>query len=351
MLATTRGEPMKQLTAVLCCSFALACSSEESSSGSTGGSGGSGGSAGTGGSSGSAGTSGSAGSGAAGEGIAAKYPGDQGIANDPNVIFADDFESYGSTADLSQRWDNVFQLSQTRIASETDHVHAGSKALEFTLPQQDSELANAVQKVLTNELDAIYVRYYSKFDPSFDVIGSSHNGGGASAHYFVNGQATPGIPADGTNKFLIDYEHWRGEASTASPGLINVYIYHPLQRDVYGDHFFPSGMVLPNSSLPFDFGPEFVSRPDFAPELNRWYCYEFMLKANTVGELDGRVTLWLDGELIADFPNLRLRDIDSLKIDRFQLSLHAGSNPAGETRKWYDDVVAATAYIGPMVSP
>ena len=51
-----------------------------------------------------------------------------------------------------------------------------------------------------------------------------------------------------------------------------------------------------------------------------------------------------------DFPNLRLRDIDTLKIDRFGLSFHIGSNPAGETKKWYDNVVAATSYIGP-VSP
>ena len=38
-----------------------------------------------------------------------------------------------------------------------------------------------------------------------------------------------------------------------------------------------------------------------------------------------------------------------LKIDRFNLSLHIGSNTAGEMRKWYDNVVAATSYIGPVV--
>ena len=38
-----------------------------------------------------------------------------------------------------------------------------------------------------------------------------------SAHYFVNGQATPGVPADGTNKFLVKLENWRGEAATPRP--------------------------------------------------------------------------------------------------------------------------------------
>jgi hypothetical protein len=73
--------------------------------------------------------------------------------------------------------------------------------------------------------------------------------------------------------------------------------------------------------------------------------------ANTPGQTDGRITFWLDGELKADFPSLRLRDVDSLKIDRMQLSFHIGSNPSGETKRWFDNVVAATRYIGPMRTP
>ena len=130
-----------------------------------------------------------------------------------------------------------------------------------------------------------------------------------------------------------------------------MYVYHPEQRSQWGDHFFPTGEVLPYSSEPFDFGSDFVSRPDITVELDRWYCYEYRVQANTPGERDGRVMLWLDGELRADFGNLRFRDVDTLTIDRFGLSFHIGSNPAGETKKWYDNVVAATSYIGPMVQP
>src|SRR5689334_11957957 len=39
--------------------------------------------------------------GSTGGGIAARYPGDVGIASDPDVIFADDFESYTQTSDLN----------------------------------------------------------------------------------------------------------------------------------------------------------------------------------------------------------------------------------------------------------
>lgn len=284
-------------------------------------------------------------------GIAQKYPGDVGIEDDPDVIFADDFESYGDASELWNRWDNTFQAAQTRIATESGNVYAGKQAVEFTLPQQAQELSNAVQKVLTTELDALHLRWYSRFDPDNDITGSSHNGGGISAHYFVGNMATPGVPADGTNKFLTEFEHWRGDAATKSPGAMNVYVYHPEQRDNYGDHFFPTGLVMPNTSLPFDFGPDFVPQPDIIPDLDRWYCYEIMVKANTPGERDGRITLWLDGQQIADFGNLRFRDIASLKIDRFNLSFHAGANLGPETRKYYDNVVAAKSYIGPMVKP
>lgn len=286
-----------------------------------------------------------------GDGIAADYPGEVGIGSDPRVLFADDFESYASADDLTDRWDDAYQSAQLRIATEGPNVYAGAQSIEMTAPQQEGELSNAVSKQLVDEVDVLYLRYYSKYEATFDIVGSSHNGSEISAHYFVDGQATPGVPADGSNKYLIAYENWRGEPATPSPGDQNIYIYHPEQRDDYGDHFFPNGDVMPNTSIPGNFGPTFVPRPNVIPELDRWYEFEVMLKANTPGERDGRVTCWIDGEIIADFPNLYLRDVDTLTIDHFSLSLHFGSNPSGETRKWFDNVVAATAYIGPMAAP
>jgi hypothetical protein len=282
-------------------------------------------------------------------GIAAKHKGDVNIASDPQVIFADDFESYASAADLTKKWDESYQSAQTSITTQTANVYRGKQALELRVPKQSQELSNTAAKHLAKERDLLFLRYYSKFDASFDVVGSSHNGSFISAHYYINGQATPGVPADGKNKFLAGFECWRGESATPNPGDLNVYIYHPEQRSQWGDHFFPTGIVLPNSSQPHNFGPTFVARPDVVPKLGQWYCYELMVKANTPGKRDGRIACWLDGKLIADFPNLRLRDVATLKIDRFDISFHIGSNTAAATKKWYDNVVAASAYIGPLV--
>jgi hypothetical protein len=286
------------------------------------------------------------------QGLAAGYPNDEGIGGDPAVLLAEDFESYRDASELWNTWDNVFQQDLVRIASEPENVWAGAQSVEMALPQQEAELGNALAKIVSPEPDVLFLRYYSKFMPPFDVVGSSHNGSWISSHYEdENGGATPGIPADGTNKFLVAYENWRGEPETVSPGLLNVYVYHPEQRDNYGDHFFPTGIVIPNSSLPFDFGPDFVPRRDVIQELDRWYCYEVMVQANTPGQRDGRIAFWLDGVLVMDFMNLRLRDVDTLTIDRFGVGFHVGSNPNGEQKKWYDNIVAADTYIGPMFVP
>jgi hypothetical protein len=278
------------------------------------------------------------------QGIAARYPGDRGIEADAAVLFHDDFES----DDLRSRWDNTFQKAGIRIAAEPENVHGGKRALEFTVPKQQAEYSNGVVKNLSSGQDVVFLRYYTKFEKGFDQVASSHNGAILEAQAPGVPYSTPGVRADGRNKFIVSFENWRGEAATPSPGELNVYCYHPQQRSEYGDHFFPSGKVLPYTSRPGDFGPHFIARPDIIPELGRWYCFELMVKANAAGRRDGRIACWMDGRLVADFQNLRLRDVDTLKINSAALCLHIRSNTIRENKKWYDDVVAATSYIGPV---
>ncbi|MEX2244715.1 MAG: polysaccharide lyase [Fimbriimonadaceae bacterium] len=281
------------------------------------------------------------------KGIARRYPGDFGIERDGAVIFHDDFES----GLPEEKWDNLFQRHCYRMATEAANVHGGKRSLEFWVPKQEGELSNAVVKVFDKGYDTVFLRYYSRFDSGFDQTGSSHNGGFLAALSPGLPFATPGVKADGRNKFIASFENWReDEDPKPSPGELNVYCYHPEQRSVWGDHFFPSGTVLPYTYMPGDFGPSFVKRADVIQKLGQWYCYELMVRANTPGKRDGRIACWLDGKLIADFPNLRLRDVASLKINHAALDLHIGSNRVRENKKWYDDVVIATSYIGPVTS-
>ena len=102
--------------------------------------------------------------------------------------------------------------------------------------------------------------------------------------------------------------------------------------------------------MPGDFGSDFVARPEVVPELGRWYSFELMVKANTPGQRNGRIAMWLDGELIGDCGSLHLRDTETLKIDQVSLDLHLKSNTRAVARKWYDNVVVPGSYIGPMTS-
>jgi hypothetical protein len=275
-------------------------------------------------------------------GIAASYPSDANIQSHPNVIFADDFESYSSASQLTSRWSNFYQASYTRISTDSGSVYAGSKSLEFTLPVTNSEIANGLSKKLSQGEDAMFIRVYTKFETGFGVGGQGHNGPVIKANFQRNG-----IVPNGRDFFLGVLEN-SIYLDEADPGYTNVYIYHPEQRSQWGDHWYPDGMVIPYGSTPGYFGPHFVAMPNFIPQTNRWYSYEMMIKANTLGQRDGRVAVWIDGNLIADFQNVRLRDVSTLKMDEFELTLHCQSS-IRSNKKWYDNVVVARSYIGPMV--
>ncbi|MCL1789326.1 MAG: hypothetical protein FWG33_03130, partial [Oscillospiraceae bacterium] len=115
----------------------------------------------------------------------------------------------------------------------------------------------------------------------------------------------------------------------------------------YADTFFPDGEVQPWNYWRGNYGDDFISRPKFFIELDRWYCYELMIKTNTPGKKDGRITGWVDGEVILDFPNMRFRDIADLKIDLIGFSFGSASTPAA-TSSWFDNIVIAKSYIGPV---
>jgi Fibronectin type III domain len=276
-------------------------------------------------------------------GIAAAYPGDVNIRSHPAVIFADDFESYSSVSQLTNNWSQLYHSQHTRIATEPANVFSGTRSLEFRVPRQSGEVSNEAVKNLSPAEDTIYIRVYTKFEDGYSAFGSSHNGLSIRAQY-----CCAGVPANGTNKFQVGLENSHADSSEPNPGYTKLYIYHPEQRSQWGDFWYPDGTVLPNSSSPGNFGPDFIPRPNFTPALNRWYSYELMVKANTPGQRDGRVAVWIDGNLVADHPNVRLRDVSSLKIDKAVLSLHIGSNTIRQNLKWYDNVVIARSYIGPM---
>jgi len=292
-------------------------------------------------------------------GIAARYPGDKNIANDPAVLFADDFEGYTSASQVTSKWTDAYQPSLLRIATEPGNYYAGSKAMEMTLNVSSSEVANALRKSLSPTQDTVYLRAYTKFSANYSITGSNHDGLDLRARYPGAGNK---VPVDGTGFFMFSVQNniqGAGRPGEVAPGYCHVYAYWPYMRDVYGDHWYSDGYVVPYDNAIGNKGlwqanpaqyPDWKAMPNWQPQRDKWYCYEIMVKLNTIGKNDGEVKYWIDGNAVGDFPDLFIRSIPDLKIDTACLLFHA-QHTEQVNRKYYDNVVVATQYIGPMASP
>ena len=332
------------------CLLVFGCGGDLSSDGFAGEDG-SAGSVGTAGTNGSGGTFGGAGSGGTpgtggsvpptGDGISANYPNDVGIASDPSVIFADGFDSYSSNNDLtgSGDWDNFYQAHNTSVDTTTSF--SGAKSIRLRMPSTGSEVSNALVKNISPAQDKLHIRVCARFQPGYAGMHSAHNGIGVNANY-----PGPGTIPNGNDFFLVNFEHL-SQAQVPEPGYHSVYVYHPEQDDNYGEHWFQDGHVSNGTQ---DFGDDFVPRTNTAPALGTWLCHELMVQANTPGQRDGRVAIWENGVLLAEWVNIRFRDVAGVKMDRVYIE-NGGQGSSQQNDKWYDNLVVATEYIGPMASP
>ncbi|MGK0186783.1 MAG: hypothetical protein ACI9R3_002566 [Verrucomicrobiales bacterium] len=84
-------------------------------------------------------------------------------------------------------------------------------------------------------------------------------------------------------------------------------------------------------------------------ENNRWYCIEQYVQMNTPGKNDGILRAWVDGALAFEKQDIRMRDVDSLKIETVWLNVYYGGTwEAKEDYHLYlDDVVISQDYVGP----
>lgn len=275
-----------------------------------------------------------------GAGIASSYPRDLDIESHPDVLFADDFENYSSVSQLtsSGNYNNAYQISN--LAFDSSVVLGGYQALRMRMPSTRSSMYNAIVRDLSSEYDALFMRVYGRYQSDYSGVNSAHNALTISGNY-----GGPGRRPDGTDFFLVNIENSKW-GSEPEPGYTHAYVYHPEQDDVYGEHWYPDGTVTNGSQ---SFGPYFIARPNVAPKRGEWVCYEVLVQLNTPGVRDGRVAVWQDGELIADWHNIRFRDVSSLRIDQIQLET-GGQGSSQQNDKWYDNLVIATSYIGPMSS-
>lgn len=286
-------------------------------------------------------------------GIAANYPGDKNIGNDPDVLLADNFETYTSPQQLisSGKWSQIKGAAHLRISTEAGHFYSGTKGVELTLPANaTSDVDGSVHKDFTPGLPVMYSRAYFRYATDWQHFGSNHNGHGVQGNYPEGGAGTKPNP-DGTDFFLFILDNnvinKTLMAGEKQPGFSHFYAYWPRQRTNYGDHFYPDGRNSDFTAHPTLY-PDFKPMANICPPLGQWFCSEIMVKVNTIGKNDGELSYWYNGNLAAHFTNLFIRSRESLLIDRVGF----GNQANGTTRslkKWVDNVVLARKYIGPLV--
>ena len=307
-------------------------------------------------------------------GIAARHPGDAGIADDPAVLFVEDFES-STIAELGRRWTEAKNPAD-EVFAFSDDVPAGSpgrQSLRMTATKGRND-GGHLWKLFERGVDTMHARFYVKFAKDHPYV-----------HHFVKigawrdsprwPQGEAGKRHDGAKSFQTGIEPTSGYGSYDPPGAWHFYTYWQGMRSWQG----PQGTSFYGNS----FAPE---KPAQIPR-DRWQCVEFMVKANSTPEAsDGEQAFWIDGVLMGRwspgsatgtwkrdrfvngpgeaFPGYRWRTDAAVKPNVFWLLYYmeqvfgrhdqyqnrTGAQMSGDvTQVWFDQVVVATAYIGPLV--
>jgi hypothetical protein len=307
------------------------------------------------------------------EGIAARYAGDAGIDRDPRILFVEDFEEDS----LETLWKHWEAISDRPGMSFSDDVPAGSAGKHSLIMERTKGSGVHLYRRLKNKeggwgADRVFARYYVKFDPD---CGELHHFGPCLGGTYP---ATPwpsvkaGQPTDGAKSF------WSGIEPFGSGWRWDFYTYW---CDMRGSP--PRGQTWGNS---------FVRDPNLKVAKGKWICVEQMIQMNDVGDTNGEQAMWIDGKLIGHlgkgfpkglwtydkftpgkggggirwdkekngperfqipeggtpFEGFRWRTVKELNVNYVWLYIYT-EKPAGHHIKvWYDHVVVATDYIGPI---
>ncbi len=253
------------------------------------------------------------------------------------IVFKDDFET-------DDCWKNYFEVQgrkegHTRLTQEPSHVHRGTGALQVTAPNRSGKSSGAgvIGWLGPQGYDQLYMRRYVKFADDYDQGNLNHTGGGlagvaGSDKWFGMGKA--GIRPKGDDWFSSRFEPWRDWGRYEPPGYMFLYTYWMDMRRDRDGNFWGNNLVPAENDR-------------IAIKRGRWYCWEHMIKVNTIGKADGELAAWIDGKLYIHYRGFRWRSDEDVRLKRFELMVYIHKSERDNT-VWYDDLVISTGYVGPL---
>jgi len=317
-------------------------------------------------------------------GIAAKYPGDVGLEKDPDVVFVETFE--GTVDEIASHWESV---AGKPIMSKSDEVPPGSgqgQSLLLTRVAGGTDGytgGGSFYRRLRNDqggygYDQLFFRFYMKFNKEHAPIhhyGASFWGYNPPQPWPMGGA---GVRPKGDQSWVTQVE----------PGSFNSWHFYSYWQHMGGSP--PRGQTWGNT---FEIGV-----PPRAVVKDRWICLEVMVKMNDIGDTNGEQAYWLDGKLSRDaagritsylgkgfpssgtwtydkfepyvaeqgitwddqqgkgvpiqggepFPGFEWRSVPELNINAIWLYRYMSQPETGTSKVWWDHLVIAKKYIGPI---
>jgi hypothetical protein len=296
--------------------------------------------------------------GAVGQGLAAKYKADKGIEQDPDVIFTEKFEQDSVDA-VKSRWENTTNTEIMSLSTDVPSPAAGKHSLLMTHVGGKSTGAHLYRRLLPG-YDRLYVRFYVKFDRNcYPIHHFVHVGGYNPPTPWPQGGA--GIRPSGNERFTTGVEPY---------------------GDKWRWDFYSYWMQMRSSPDNKSWGHDFINDPDLKVPRDKWICVELMMKMNDpVTAQNGEQALWIDGKpwskdgqiishlgkgfpkgkwvwdsFLPDpagqpFEGFQWRNTGQLNLNFLWLLLYITKAPPGYISKvWFDDIVVAKEYIGPINS-
>jgi hypothetical protein len=246
-----------------------------------------------------------------------------------DTIFSETWESGSKSA-----WTDEGSASLHTIVSDPSLAHSGNRALRVTFPA--GQEAGWLSHWFMPGYDSVYVRFWLRLDPAWVGNTKLVNLTGNRTDDMWSAAGMAGSCPTGSDFFSTGVVMPTSEID-AVPSLLRIYTYYPGMPT-------QSDGVTCYGSYGASAGATYSSSP---PALSRgvWHEVEFWVKLNAVGQTNGAQRVWLDGQLIGDWPNLALRSSTVLMLNRVMLTFsHAGVGPASVQRQLYlDDLLILAA--------
>jgi hypothetical protein len=252
------------------------------------------------------------------------------------VFFTEDFED-GDYNGWFDAW------GPPTVVSDQAQAHTGNGALKCVAKyNNDNSSTSSLKYWFHPGYDKTHYRWYVKFKDDWNQGWGMH----FCSMYAVQGDnkynemGGAGVKPDGDDRFGTGFEPWSKWEALTPPGRMQFYAYwHQMKPDIYDSN---------NDDIPDThyWGNTFYPETVIIPERGAWHCMEIMIKGNTVGQSDGEMASWINGQLYQHVTGFNFRTISDLKLKRISLGIYIHNNPQ-ENTAWFDDVALSTGYIGP----